>query len=130
MFAGALAAALADTLGTEIGTLSPGSARAFPSFRAVVAGTPGAVSVRGTIAAAGGAALLAVVASFGCGFTFDREEAPTTAVVVGLAGLAGSLSESVAVGFGLRVPGFVRNVGTTLVGAVLAELFCPYRLYR
>jgi uncharacterized protein (TIGR00297 family) len=121
-FPGVVAAALADTLGTEIGTLFPGEPRSVPSFRRVAIGTPGAVSVAGVIAAAFGAFLVSVVWVFAV-------ESPETLdsfllhadhiCWITTAGLAASLIESLAVGLGLRTTGFRRNVLTTLAGAVL-----------
>jgi uncharacterized protein (TIGR00297 family) len=115
-FAGALSAALADTLGTEIGTLARGAPRGLPLFRPVPTGTPGAVSLPGTLAGAAGAALVALVAS-GTGLNSDRWD---SVVAVAGAGVLASLGESLAVGLGLRAPGFVRNVLTTALGALAA----------
>jgi uncharacterized protein (TIGR00297 family) len=113
-FTGALAAAVADTLGTEIGTLASSPPRALPSLRRVPVGTPGAVSAAGTTGAAAGATVIAIVA-WPTGFVSTVGEG----LGVVAAGLFASLAESVAVGVGLRAPGFVRNVITTAVGAVL-----------
>lgn len=61
---GALAAATADTWGTEIGTLAGGTPRVVTTWRPAPAGTSGAVSAAGTLATfagalfIGGAALL------------------------------------------------------------------------
>jgi uncharacterized protein (TIGR00297 family) len=118
-FAGALAAALADTLGTEIGTLSTGSALALPAFRRVATGTAGAISSLGTLGAAIGAVLIGVVAPL-VDIASPVDFKPSPVFVISAAGLAASLVESVAVGCGLRAPGFARNVLTTAVGAVIA----------
>ena len=117
-FAGALAAALADTLATELGTLSNGSPRTIPSFRPAPAGTPGAVSALGLFGAALGGALVAYVA----GRTLFPREAVEWPTYRGLAiaGLVATIIESAAVGMGLRAPGFVRNLLTTAAGAFLA----------
>lgn len=112
-FAGAVAAAIADTLGTEIGTLARGAPRSLPLFRSVPAGTPGAVSVAGTLAGAAGAALVAAAALAMLSLS------PSRAVAVGASGIVASAAESLAVGLGLRAPGFVRNILTTAVGAAL-----------
>jgi len=118
-FAGAVAAALADTLGTEIGTLSTGVPRALPTFRRVPVGTPGAVSLAGTAAAAFGAVAVGFVWGAMHPYFHDVAGASIAAGFVGFAGLAASTLESVAVGIGLRAPGHVRNVLTTFAGAVL-----------
>jgi uncharacterized protein (TIGR00297 family) len=124
-FAGATAAALADTLGTEIGTLRSGRALSLPQLRLVPSGTPGAVSALGTFAAACGALAVA-----DCAWLVDveRDFRPRPDVVIAVAGLAASLIESIAVGCGLRAPGFLRNVLTTTAGAAIAGLWIrgPY----
>jgi len=116
---GALAAALADTLGTEIGLLSKGTPRRLPTFISVPRGTPGAVSVQGTAASAVGAAIIAT-AAWGVGLL-----TPTQAGVAAAAGFTGALVESVVTSMApsiRSVPGWVRNVLTTGVGAALAFL--------
>jgi len=119
VFSGAVAAALADTLGTEIGALSATQPRALPSFRVVRAGTPGAVSFAGTIAAAIGGAIISVVSAISRGEGRDPRELALALLLVGVPGLIASLLESIAVGAGLRAPGFVRNLFTTFAGAFL-----------
>jgi uncharacterized protein (TIGR00297 family) len=119
-FPGAVAAALADTLGTEIGTIFDREPRSVPGLRRVPVGTPGAVSFPGTIAAAFGALVTGAV------WCVVNEMAGATFVSVAAGimacGLAASLIESWAVGLGMRAPGFVRNVLTTLVGACLTVI--------
>ncbi|MHB8461608.1 MAG: DUF92 domain-containing protein [Vulcanimicrobiaceae bacterium] len=61
-FAGAFAAAAADTWGTEIGTLVRGLPRHILTGKPLPTGISGGVSVAGTIAQAGGAAVVAGVA--------------------------------------------------------------------
>jgi uncharacterized protein (TIGR00297 family) len=58
----AIAAGASDTVASEIGTAFGGQPRAFPSLRAVPPGTPGAVSVVGTLAGVAAAALIALPA--------------------------------------------------------------------
>lgn len=60
--AGALAAATADTWGTEIGTLANASPRLITSWRSVPAGTSGAVTLLGLAGSAAGALLIALAA--------------------------------------------------------------------
>lgn len=61
-FAGAFAAAAADTWATEVGTLSRG-ARSILTFRPVTRGSSGGVSLPGTLALVAGAAFVAFVAT-------------------------------------------------------------------
>jgi uncharacterized protein (TIGR00297 family) len=58
----AIAAGASDTVASEIGKAFGGRPRAFPSFRAVPPGTPGAVSAAGTLAGAAAAAVIALPA--------------------------------------------------------------------
>lgn len=60
-FAGALAAATADTWATEVGTLSPSPPRRITTGEVVPPGTSGGVTPLGTLAAAGGALFLGAV---------------------------------------------------------------------
>jgi uncharacterized protein (TIGR00297 family) len=117
-FSAAFAAALADTLGTEVGGLW--GRRAFSPIRGtpLPVGTPGAISWPGSLAGLAGAALVGFTGAF-CGLF------PVALTwVVALAGLAGSLAESVANDLG-RPKGIgldheFANAWNTLVGAVLA----------
>ena len=62
-FAGAFAAAAADTWATEIGTLAKGAPRSIVSGRPLAAGLSGGVTLQGTLAEVTGAACVALVAS-------------------------------------------------------------------
>lgn len=61
-YCGGLSAALADTLGSEIGPLTGGIVRRFPTLQKVPAGTPGGISLGGTIAALLGSFFIAIAA--------------------------------------------------------------------
>lgn len=61
-FAASLAAVNADTWATELGVLNPSMPRLITSWKPVERGTSGGISLYGTLAAAGGAALIAVLA--------------------------------------------------------------------
>lgn len=61
--AGALAAASADTWGTELGVLSSGQPRLITNGRPVAAGSSGAISALGTLAAVAGAGFIAAGAA-------------------------------------------------------------------
>lgn len=61
-YVGAMAASAADTLGTELGVLSAQRPRLILNGRAVPAGTAGAISVLGLVAALGGSWLIGLTA--------------------------------------------------------------------
>jgi len=92
-FAGTLAAANADTWGTELGVLSKRQPRLITTLEPVQRGTAGAITVDGTLASFGGAffiALLAVLVSpapsLGAGIS--------SFLIIGLGGIMGALSDS------------------------------------
>jgi uncharacterized protein (TIGR00297 family) len=85
-FAGAFAAAAADTWATEIGTLIGGRPRSILTLRPVAPGLSGGITFAGTLASVAGALLVAAVAA-PAGFG--------TFAAVSLAGVAGSLADSV-----------------------------------
>lgn len=62
-FAGAFAAASADTWGTEIGTLAQAVPRSILTLRPLATGLSGGVTLQGTLAELAGAALVALVAA-------------------------------------------------------------------
>ncbi len=62
-YAGAFAAAAADTLATEIGTMARATPRSILTFRPIDAGLSGGITPLGTLAECAGAALIAIVAS-------------------------------------------------------------------
>ncbi|UCF41656.1 MAG: DUF92 domain-containing protein [Gemmatimonadota bacterium] len=85
---GSLAAAQADTWGTEIGRLSPRPPRLITSGRRVPPGTSGAVSWLGTVAGIAGAGLLSAAAALlGVG--------PSAAVAGLVGGITGTVADSV-----------------------------------
>lgn len=150
VFCATVAAALADTMGTEIGTLSNSEPRTLPLLERVPAGTPGAVSIAGLGGAAAGAALVAAVAALVSMWTVTDSPQELTmdpvsspdglspfgypltalgAVAIATIGVAASLVESLAVGLGLRASGFVRNLLTTGSAAVFGCLLWPFRGY-
>ncbi|MFD2613281.1 DUF92 domain-containing protein [Paenibacillus gansuensis] len=89
MFVGAMAAVTADTWATEVGGLGRGEPRSIRTGRRVPKGTSGAVSLPGTAASfAGGLFIGAAAAVLGGG------ELLPLAALGGLAGLAGSLADS------------------------------------
>lgn len=88
-YAGAVATAAADTCSSEIGKAYGRSTFLITSFRPVPPGTEGAVSLEGTLGGLAGAAVVAAV-----GAALGVYSWPLAALVT-LAGLLGSLAESV-----------------------------------
>lgn len=118
--AAALATALMDTVGTEIGQAIASPTVLLPDFRRVPPGTDGAVSVAGTLAGLAAAALLAGAAVAGLFLT------PLGSVAVILAACVGTVFESLLGRDGApwRLSnGHVLNFLNTLVGAVAAPAF-------
>lgn len=85
--AGALAAAAADSWATELGTLASRPPRHILTLRPVPTGTSGGVSAIGSTASIAGGAFIAIVA-------WMLGWPPGTALAAGIAGLAGSLADS------------------------------------
>ncbi|MHB1118880.1 MAG: DUF92 domain-containing protein [Bellilinea sp.] len=95
--AGTLAAVNADTWATELGILSKVNPRLITNGKEVEKGTSGAISWTGTLAALGGAASIGVLAilvwpDYAGGASLGA--APIRLVMITLAGLAGSLVDS------------------------------------
>ncbi|MGA2502765.1 MAG: DUF92 domain-containing protein [Anaerolineales bacterium] len=90
LFASSLAAVNADTWATELGVLNPSLPRLITSWLPVERGSSGAISIYGTLAAAGGAALIAILGALlgPAGRGFPNLE------IIFIAGLLGSLFDS------------------------------------
>jgi len=94
-FAASLAAVNADTWATEIGVLNPTMPRLLTSWKPVERGTSGGVSLYGTLAAAGGSAVVSVLAVLFIPPTFlIRTPTILLFLLITLAGLAGSIFDS------------------------------------
>jgi uncharacterized protein (TIGR00297 family) len=94
-FAASLAAVNADTLATELGVLNPTKPRLLTSWKPVERGTSGGVSLYGTLAAAGGSALVSSLAVLFVPPTFiTRTSVILLFILITLAGLAGSFFDS------------------------------------
>lgn len=135
-FAGALAAAFADTASSEIGALSSEQPKLITTRQPVPHGTNGAVTRLGFLAAASACVLLAAVAWVGGFWSIVRHghewNVPSAGVANGLlyssivlaAGLAGTCVDSyLGATVEDRVPGFgkgVVNFVCTLTGAAVA----------
>jgi uncharacterized protein (TIGR00297 family) len=117
-YAAAFGAALADTLGTEIGTVFGRRPLSPLTFRTVPPGTPGAVSLPGTLASLAGAAAIAL-AAVGLGVV-----GPALLLAVAAGGFLGALAESVvaslAARFGVRLDHEFANAFNTFAGAMIA----------
>jgi len=116
-FAGALAAANADTWATEIGSHSRTPPRLIISGRRVPAGTDGGITVLGTAGGIAGAGLVA-----GLSYLLGQR----SGVAIAVAGIVGMLVDSL---LGATVQGKVRwmdndvvNLAATLTGAACAGL--------
>ena len=104
-FAGALAAATADTLSSEIGQVYGGRPYLLTELRPVPIGENGGVTLLGTLAGLAGAVALATVAT-----TLGITE---SAVPVVVGGVAGNLVDSV-LGATLERRGWLSNAGVNL----------------
>ncbi len=96
-FAGALAAANADTWATELGVLSPTMPRLITNGKVVETGTSGGISLAGTVFSLMGSLLIAALAALPWQALSPLPAASPALIVlsVSLAGLAGSLVDSV-----------------------------------
>jgi uncharacterized protein (TIGR00297 family) len=120
-YAAALGAALADTLGTEVGTLYGKTAFSPLTWRPVAAGTPGGISAAGTAASLAGAVLIGLA-----GWRLGVVE-PSLVWVTIAGGFLGALSESLATSlvarFGARLDHEFSNGLATFVAAMAALRF-------
>jgi uncharacterized protein (TIGR00297 family) len=89
-FAASLAAVNADTWATELGVLNPSMPRLITNGQPVERGTSGGISLYGTLAALGGAALIALLA----GWVSPFGNFWLVTGVASLGGLLGSLMDS------------------------------------
>ncbi len=106
-FAGAMATVNADTWATELGVLSKSRPRLITTGQVVDVGTSGAVTLTGTLAALGGAALIGL-----CAALFYWIETST-------------LGEALFIGVGATVCGLAGSLIDSLLGAtVQAIYFC------
>lgn len=93
-YAGSLAAVNADTWATELGTLSRTAPRMITTWKKVEKGTSGGISLAGTLAALAGGAIIGGAAALFPASAGDGSRAWLLPVGVALAGLAGSLFDS------------------------------------
>jgi len=119
VFAGSLAAAMADTLSSEVGGLFDGP-RLVTTLERVAPGTDGAVTWQGTAAGVAGAVAVGAVS-----LLLVAAPGPAAVAVLATAGVAGMLADSLlgAVVEGDRVGnGVVNLLATATGGAVAAAL--------
>jgi uncharacterized protein (TIGR00297 family) len=88
-FIASMAAVMADKFGSEIGVLEAEDPVSVVDLKRVKPGTSGAMSKIGTIGSLAGATAIGACAVFLFGIT------PTQAILVGLAGLAGSIVDTI-----------------------------------
>jgi len=113
-FAGAVAAAMSDTLSSEIGGLYDGP-RLITTFERVPAGTDGGVTWQGEIAGIAGAGLIAVIA----GVAFARIGTPGAGLVL-VVGVLGMTVDSL---LGATIEGrYVGNEGVNLLATLAAAV--------
>ena len=95
-FAGALAAANADTWATELGVLSQKTPRNIVNGKFVPRGTSGGMTLAGTLASLAGAGFIALLASFFLPAVFHNHPVSSAVLflIITFAGLAGSLVDS------------------------------------
>jgi uncharacterized protein (TIGR00297 family) len=118
-FIASMAAVTADKFASEIGVLEQDQPISLLNLQPVKPGTSGAVSRIGTVASLGGATLIGVAAIF----LFQVN--PNTALLFGIAGLIGSVVDSL---FGVLEERGVGTKGTTnficsLTGALIGHYF-------
>ena len=93
-FAGALAAATADTWATEIGAFSRAAPRLITSGAPVPRGTSGGITLLGTCGGLAGAGVMAGLAALPRGMAAGLAHPGRLGVVVGAAGIGGMLLDS------------------------------------
>jgi uncharacterized protein (TIGR00297 family) len=109
--AGAIAAATADTWGTEIGRWSGGEPRLITTWRIACHGDSGAVTALGTAGSAGGAALIGSVAAFLAPAASGHRLFP----IIFAGGLSGALLDSL---LGATVEAQYRWMSNSLVNLI------------
>lgn len=117
-FVASLGAAFADTAESEIGQLSRAQPWLVTNFRRVQPGTDGGVSLPGTLAGVGAAAVTAAL-----GYAFGLVGSGGAAVVVAFFAFLGTLADSIIGALFPRVGNEVTNLLCTLIAAALTLFF-------
>jgi len=111
--AASLAEVAADTLASEIGQVLGGKPRLVTTWEAVPAGTDGAITLGGTLAALGAAAAVALICVLG-GMIAHRD-----ALVCVAGGFSGMVADSF-MGATIQRRGYVGNNGVNLFSTIIA----------
>mgnify|MGYP001237210870 CR=1 FL=1 len=116
-FTGAIAAAMSDTISSEIGIVY-GKARMITTFIEVEGGTDGGVTLQGTLAGVGGAILIGILASLLLQMDMSG------VVVIGVAGIIGMVGDSIAGACfeGKWMSNESVNMMATIIGAISAVI--------
>lgn len=117
-FIASIAAITADKFGSEIGVLSADNPLSVLDLKPVKPGTSGGMSTLGTVASLGGATVVGACAMFLFGIN------PTQALLVGIAGLFGSLVDTVFGAFEER--GFGTKGTTNFICSLAGAVFGYY----
>jgi uncharacterized protein (TIGR00297 family) len=115
VLAAGLTAGASDTVASELGKAFGGSPRAFPSLRRVLPGTPGAVSLFGTVAGLAAAVVMALIATV----ILPGDERLVPGIVAGAT--IGAFVES-ALSTWLEPEGIVNNDVLNFVNTAVAAL--------
>jgi len=94
IFLGAIAAATADTWGTEIGAFSTHEPVSIKTFRHVPQGTSGGLTIIGTSGALFGSFLIAVTGKYALLFFADIDMSWNAVILIAVAGLLGAFVDS------------------------------------
>ncbi len=118
-FIASVSAVTADKFGSELGVIGKHKPVSIGDMKEVSPGTSGAITLMGTIASLTGAVVIAFIALF----VFDINA--TVALLIGFAGFAGSIADSL---FGIFEEKGIGTKGTTnficsAVGAGIAYIF-------
>ncbi len=114
----AISSVTADKFGSEIGVLDPSNPRSIFDLKPVKPGTSGAMSVLGTIGSLAGASAIGFAAIFLFHLT------PTQALMIGFAGLIGSIADTL---FGYFEERGLGTKGTTnFICSIVGALFGYY----